>query len=170
MAAMDEPEEACAEEPNGVRPRRSRQGENDPDYNPYLAFAGIFKDDPFIDDIDAGIEAERQRQRDEAARLADLEDATGTSIGKEDSDVTATSNSSKNSRGGDSNSAHALVANDETSAASRNKYMAFAGMFENSPFTSEVDAYIQAERQRQRDEAAAEADREDAAKAAAEAD
>jgi len=84
--------------------------------------------------------------------------------------VTATSNSSQSSRGGDSNGAHTLVANDETSAASRNKYMSFAGMFENSPFAGEVDAYVQAERQRQRDEAAAEADREDAAKAAAEAD
>ncbi|MDQ2828348.1 MAG: hypothetical protein M3Y74_04785 [Chloroflexota bacterium] len=170
MAAMNEPEDTRAEAPDGTYFSRSRLDENDPNYNPYLAFAGIFENDPFMDDIDAGIEAERQRQRDEAARLADLEDATGTSIGKEDNDVTATSNSSKNSRGGDSNSAHALVANDETSAASRNKYMAFAGMFESSPFTSEVDAYIQAERQRQRDEAAAEADREDAAKAAAEAD
>jgi len=35
-------------------------------------------------------------------------------------------------------------------------------MFENSPFAGEVDAYIQAERQRQRDEAAHLADLEDA--------
>lgn len=170
MAVTNDHEDTPAEDPNGVRPRRLRQGENDPNYNLYLALAGIFEDDPFAAEVEAHWMAERQRERDEAARLADLQDVTGTSIGKEDSDVTATSNSSKSSRGGDSNGAHALVANDETSAASRNKYMAFAGMFENSPFASEVDAYIQAERQRQRDEAAAEADREDAAKATAEAD
>jgi len=95
MAAMDEPEDACMEEPNGVRPRRPRQGENDPNYNPYLAFAGIFKDDPFMDELEIFIEAERQRQRDEA----DREDAARTIAGTEGHDMTATNKSSDARRG-----------------------------------------------------------------------
>jgi len=143
MAAVDEPEDAYAEEPDDLRPRRPRQGENDPNYNPYLAFAGIFKDDPFIDDIDACIEADRQRERDEAARLADLEDAQAVAA-KE---------------------GHNRRPKDGENGPDYNPYLALAGIFEDDPFMDELDAYVQEGRQRQRDEAAAEADREDVARA-----
>jgi hypothetical protein len=39
--------------------------------NPYLAVAGAFADDPFGDEVDAFICAERQRERDAAAAEAD---------------------------------------------------------------------------------------------------
>jgi hypothetical protein len=39
--------------------------------NPYLAAAGMFADDSFADEVDAYIEAERAREREEAARAAD---------------------------------------------------------------------------------------------------
>jgi hypothetical protein len=38
-----------------------------PTPNPYLAVAGTFADDPFADEVDAFIAAERQRERDAAA-------------------------------------------------------------------------------------------------------
>jgi len=53
-----------ADKPASVTvPQRDKQ-------NPYLAFAGIFADDSFADEVDAYIAAERQRERDEAAREA----------------------------------------------------------------------------------------------------
>lgn len=39
--------------------------------NPYLALADSFADDPFADEVEAFIEAERQRERDAAAAEAD---------------------------------------------------------------------------------------------------
>jgi len=163
MAAIDEPEDACAEEPNGVRPRRPRQSENDSGYNPYLAFAGIFKDDPFIDDIEAFIEAERQRERDEAARLADLEDAQAAAK-KEGHDLAAPNNPG-DMRVEAPDGTYASWSRLDESDPDYNPYVAFAGIFEDDPFAAEVEAHWMAERQRQRDEAAAEADREDAARA-----
>lgn len=163
MAAIDEPEDACAEEPNGVRPRRPRQGENDSGYNPYLAFASIFKDDPFIDDIEAFIEAERQRERDEAARLADLEDAQAAA--KKEGHDTSAINESSGVRVEEPTGILPRRPKDEENDPDYNLYLALAGIFEDDPFMDEVDAYVEAVRQRQRDEAAAEADREDAARA-----
>ncbi len=39
--------------------------------NPYLAAAGMFADDSFAAEIDAYITAQREREREEAARAAD---------------------------------------------------------------------------------------------------
>lgn len=39
--------------------------------NPYLAAAGMFEDDSFAATIDAYIAAQREREREEAAREAD---------------------------------------------------------------------------------------------------
>ena len=39
--------------------------------NPYLAAAGIFADDSFAAEVDAYIAAQREREREEAAREAD---------------------------------------------------------------------------------------------------
>jgi len=62
VLAMAEPHDA--DKPAGVTvPRRDEP-------NPYLAFAGIFADDSFADEVDAYIAAERQRKRDEAAQEA----------------------------------------------------------------------------------------------------
>jgi hypothetical protein len=61
--------------PSGTYASPATQDEDDPEYNPYVALAGIFKDDPFAAEVEAHWRAERQRERDEAARLADLEDA-----------------------------------------------------------------------------------------------
>ncbi len=59
---MAEPHDA--DKPTGVTvPRRDER-------NPSLAFAGIFADDSFAAEVDASIAAERQRERDEAAREA----------------------------------------------------------------------------------------------------
>jgi hypothetical protein len=41
------------------------------DRNPYLAAAGIFADDSFAAEVDAYIAAQREREREEAAREAD---------------------------------------------------------------------------------------------------
>jgi hypothetical protein len=39
--------------------------------NPYLAAAGMFADDSFADEVDAYIAAQRERERQDAAREAD---------------------------------------------------------------------------------------------------
>jgi hypothetical protein len=39
--------------------------------NPYLAAAGMFADDSFADEVDAYIAAQREREREDAAREAD---------------------------------------------------------------------------------------------------
>ncbi len=86
MAAADDRRDTHAEEPNDPRPDISSQGEMQ---NKYLAFTGMFKDDPFADEVEAHWMAERQRQRDEAAAEADREDAARAIAGTEGHDMTA---------------------------------------------------------------------------------
>ncbi len=168
MAATNDHEDTTAEEPNDIRPRRPRQGESDPGYNPYLAFAGIFKDDPFMDELEIFIEAERQRQRDEAAVEADREDASGMT-GEEGYSMTAINNS-KDIRAEDVNGSGPGSLDQQEKPVMRNKYMAFAGIFKDDPFIDDIDACIEADRQRERDEATHLADLEDATRVGAEAD
>jgi hypothetical protein len=52
---------------DGTRDISDRQSE----HNPYLAAAGIFADDSFAAEVDAYIAAQREREREEAAREAD---------------------------------------------------------------------------------------------------
>jgi len=167
MAAINNPKDMRAEAPDGTYASPSRRDENDPEYNPYVAFAGMFKDSPFAAEVEAHWRAERQREREEAARLADLEDAQAAAEGGRDMAVTKDPNDVRADKAGDAR--HRQLTHDENDSE-YNPYLALAGIFEDDPFADEVDAYVEAVRQRQRDEAAAEADREDAAKVAAEAD
>lgn len=160
MTAANRPEGTDAEEP-GDTPQSAPDGDESPAVrNKYMAFAGIFKDDPFIDDLEAYLEAERQRQRDEAGRLADLEDARAAAE-KENRDMTTINKPGVMSIVTPAGAYVSRAAQDE-SDPDYNPYVAFAGMFEDSPFADEVEAYWQAERQREREEAARLADLEDA--------
>jgi len=163
MAAMDEPEDARVEEPNGVRPRWLEQDETISEYNPYLALAGIFEDDPFADEVDAYVQAVRQRQRDEAAAEADREDAARATGDKEGLTMAATNNP-KDMRVEAPDGTYASPSRRDENDPEYNPYVAFAGVFKDDPFAAEVEAYWQAERQRERDEAARLADLEDAAR------
>ncbi len=166
MAAADDRRDTHAEEPNDPRPDISSQGEMQ---NKYLAFTGMFKDDPFADEVEAHWMAERQRQRDEAAAEADREDAARAIAGTEGHDMTAI-NKSSDARVEEPNGARPRRPRQGENDSNYNPYLAFAGIFKDDPFIDELETFIEAERQRQRDEAATEADREDAARAAAEAE
>jgi len=166
MAAMNEPEDTRAEAPDGTYFSRSRLDENDPDYNPYVAFAGVFKDSPFADEAEAYWRAERQRERDEASAEADREDAARAIAGTEGHDMTAI-NKSSDARVEEPNSVRPRRPRQGENDPNYNPYLAFAGIFENDPFMDELDAYVETERQRQRDEASRLADLEDAADGAA---
>lgn len=157
-----------AEVPDGTYNSPSRLDENDPEYNPYIAFAGVFRDDPFADEVEAYWQAERQRERDEAAAEADREDASGMT-GEEGYSMTALNNS-KDKRAEDLNGSGPGLLDQQENPVMRNKYMAFAGIFKDDPFIDDIDASIEAERQRERDEAARLADLEDATRAGVEAD
>ncbi len=169
MAVTNDPEDARAEHLDDPRVRTSNQEESPTVQNKYLAFAGMFENDPFMDELEAYIETERRRQRDEAARLADLEDEH-VAAEKEGLDMTTTG-SFKNvpvvtpvgTYGGS-------WATQDESDPEYNPYVALAGIFKDDPFAAEVEAHWRAERQRERDEAARLADLEDAARAGAEAD
>jgi len=157
MAAADRPEETDAQEPRSA----SDRGESPTVQNKYMAFAGMFESDPFIDDLDAYVEAERQRQRDEAARSADLEDVLAAA--EEGFDMTTTDDlanilvvTATGTYGGS-------WATQDESDPEYNPYIALAGIFKDDPFAAEVEAHWRAARQRERDEAARLADIEDAA-------
>lgn len=129
----------------------------------------MFENDPFADEVDAYIQAERQRERDEANRLADFEDAQAAAE-KEGRDMTTTDSYGSMPAVTPAGTYGGWWATQDISDPEYNPYVALAGIFKDDPFAAEVEAHWRAERQRERDEAARLADLEDAARAGAEAD